>query len=374
MKKRGLIFTGIFTLFLILLYMQPVWFPQTNEDTAGKQTKADPPATTLNYEPIQTAGFASWIGQDLKEFEKVYGQPTATFPSGFDFTIQRFALSKGMLEVNSDKKVIRSIKYLGGLETSNIEPFHLGMTMDELAKITMVYPNFTLVEGSDKIGFELTEDDMNYRPLIAFDNGSFAILFFDQSKKQPTLYGIDYLDSRSLLKLAPYPVTSGKAPRFKQAAEADWEKIDAKKKEQTIDLLQLLRQKNRKAPFGFHSDLQVSAEQTLSRFLSHREDFLTTERMQLLQRVEKDEAGVFHLTNSEVKNLLKGTKFSDAGALLEVPVYDPTFTLLSWYSNETLYKQLWGIRQGSLSIAFSKESMLVLLEKNEYQNKESESR
>ncbi|HLQ41179.1 MAG TPA: CAP-associated domain-containing protein [Tetragenococcus sp.] len=371
MKKRALIFAGIFTLFIILLYLQPIWFPATSVDEADKeQPKIDPPATTLNYEPIQTAGFASWIGQSLAEFKKIYGEPDSSFPSGFGFMVQRFAVDDGLLEVNSKGNVIKSIKYLGGLEKSSAEPFYLGMTMAEVAKITMIYPNFTIDEGDKKVAFELTEDDMSFRPLVAFDNGSFAVLFFDQSKKKPTLYAIDYLDSDSLLKLAPYPVTAGESNNFKEDGKADWSMIDQKKKKYAMDLLQLLQEKRQKKAFSFQTDLQIATEQTLTKFLREKEDYLTTERMQNLQRIEKHQSGFFRLNKKEMDSLLKDVKFSDLSGILEVPVYDATFTMLSWYSNQSLYKKLW-TSDGTVAIAFSKENVLVLQEKNDYQTKES---
>ncbi|MCF1621556.1 MAG: hypothetical protein L0I95_01730 [Tetragenococcus koreensis] len=373
MKKRGLLFAGIFFLFLVILYMQPVWFPRNStEDETTEQAQNNPPATNLSYEPIQTAGFANWIGQDLDEFEESYGQPEESMRSGFSFTVNRYAVDGEFLEVNTEDHAIKSIKYLGGKD-DEIEPFHFGMTMDELAKITMIYPNFTIEHQDASVDFELEEDDMNYRPLIAFDNGSFAILFFDQTHNESQLYAVDYLDSETLLKLAPYTVANDEAPYYEQEEDADWEKINQFKEQQTIDLIQLLREKNEVPTFSIDANLQIAGKQILSSFDQNKEDILTTERLQALQRIEQGHPGSFVLNDTEMTDLLEELEDPSVSGHLEQPVYDPSFSVLSWYSTPVLYDQLIRSDETSLGVAFSKENVLVLWKESEYQTEESES-
>ena len=45
-----------------------------------------------------------------------------------------------------------------------------------------------------------------------------------------------------------------------------------------------------------------------------------------------------------------------------MPVYDPIFTLLSWYSNPYLVSRLFYDESEAIGIAFSKENMLVLFQ------------
>jgi len=359
MKKRGLLFAGLFLLFLILLYMQPVWFPQDSaEDKQDQAINREPPATNLNYEPIQTAGFAEWIGQDLDEFEKKYGEPEESMPSGFSFTIHRYAVDNELLEVNTEDEVITSIKYLGE-DDEKIEPFNFGMTMDELAKITMIYPNFTIEQDDQTVDLELGEEDMNYRPLIAFDNGSFAILFFDQSQESQ-LYAIDYLDKETLLQLSPYPVTNNQTPRYEEEADSDWDRINQFKSQQTIELIQLLQEKDEQPMFSIDPNLQNASEDILQFFSQNKEDILTTERLQELQRFEKDEPGGFTLSDTEIEDLLQELGDPMVSGHLEMPIYDPSFSVLSWYSTPLLHEQMMGSEPSSLAVAFSKENVLVL--------------
>jgi len=370
MKKRSLLFTGLFLIFLVVLYMQPIWFPQEPaEDETTKQLPRTPPATNLNYETIETEGFAHWIGKDLDEFEEDFGQPEESMASGFSFTINRYLIDNEILEVNTEDKVIKSIKYLGA-EDDAIKPFQFGMTMDELSKIAMIYPNFTIDYQDETIDLELEEDDMNYRPLIAFDNGTFAILFFEQTQGESQLYAVDYLDSETLLKLAPYTVADDQGPRYEQEEDSDWEEIHQFKRQQTSDLLQLLRKRNEQPAFSLDSKLQMTSEKTLGSFINDKEDILTTERLQELQRFEEEEPGTFTLNDSEMTDLLDDPSISGH---FEMPVYDPSFSVLSWYSTPRLNERLLAWNETSLAVAFSKENVLILWKELEYQTEESES-
>ncbi|MFZ4460868.1 CAP-associated domain-containing protein, partial [Enterococcus gallinarum] len=79
---------------------------------------------------------------------------------------------------------------------------------------------FTFEYHDTEVGIELMEEDMNYRPLIAFDNDTFAILFFDQTTNG--LFSVVYLDKDSLLKLLPYQVFGEGLPHYQADKSADW--------------------------------------------------------------------------------------------------------------------------------------------------------
>ncbi len=339
--------------------MQPVWFQKNAaEDTQDQNINREPPATNLSYEPIPTSGFADWIGQDLDEFEKTYGRPEESMASGFSFTIHRYLVEDEFLEINTEDEVIKSIKYLGG-ENEQIEPFNFGMTMDELAEITMIYPNFTIEQDEKTIDLELEEEDMNYRPLIAFDNDSFAILFFDQNQESQ-LYAIDYLDEETLLKLAPYPIANEESPKYNQETDHHWEEIDQFKNQQTMELIQILREKDEQSMFSIDPNLQNASEDVLQFFSQNKEDVLTTERLQELQRFKQDEPGAFTLNDTEMDVLLQEIEDPLVSGHLELPVYDPSFSVLSWYSTPLLHEQMMSDEASSLAVAFSKEDVLIL--------------
>ncbi|HIY57877.1 MAG TPA: hypothetical protein H9829_06730 [Candidatus Tetragenococcus pullicola] len=372
MKQRVLLFSGIFILCLVLLYMQPVWFSTVPTVPPENEVHKEPPATTLNYVPIQSEGFANWIGKSLQDFQEEYGKADEQLSSGFSFQIHRYFLDEGgYLEVNVEQDKITAIKFLGE-DNSFIAPFEFGMTMNDLAKTTMVYPNFKISYNKETVGLELTEDDMNYRPLIAFDNGSFAILFFDLQKGDSSLYSVMYLNKSTLLKLAPYQVTEGNVPRFQLEEDADWEKINQEKQVQSSSIFQQLRKRENLTSFREITTLQVESKEALERFELEPEDILTTERLQTLKRLQEGEPGTFLLSENEMQDLLENESGSKIKGFFEMPVYDPVFTILSWHSDPYLHGRFTKEKKENLAVAYSKENILVLLQESEKVTKESD--
>lgn len=373
MKQRGILFSLIFIGCLFLLYMHPVWFPPASTEPPESEIRRVPPPTTWNYEPIQTDGFAQWIGQKLSEFEKVYGHPEEVYSSGFSFVIHQYLFdNQNYLEVNTEKDRITSIKIMGE-QNELVQPFTFDMTMNELAKLTMIYPNFSINYEGRTIGFELTEDDMNYRPLIAFDNGSFAMLFFSQDSGESSLNSVMYLNKETLLKLRPYSVTEGITPCFLTEESADWEVINQNKQNHSKQLFQLFRERDQLDAFYLESSAQIMSEQILGTFFAEPEEFLTTERVQKLQRIQNElDNELFRLNRLEMEDVLSEFSIDTAMLYLELPVYDPMFAILSWYSTPYLHARYMHQDAEALGIAFSKENVVVLLQKVENTTEDSD--
>ncbi len=366
MKRRRFLFLGIFVLFLGLLYMQPVWFPRSNavpsSDNVGHK---DPPATTLNYVPIKTQGMAEWIGKNLTDFQETFGVADEKVASGFSFTIERYYLAEdSYMEVNVENESITAIKFMGE-DASMIQPFDFGMTMNDLAQLTMVYPNFKIDYSKNSVGIELTEDDMNYRPLLAFDNDSFAILFFDLQQGESSLYSVMYLDKATLLKLSPYQVTEGESPHFVADKTNDWQKTDYKKQQQSVQILQSLRTRDGSTPFHLLTGLQQVSEDVLKNIDSEPENILTTERLQALQRSQAGLARSFRLTNGELKDALQEVSQEKIEGFFETPIYDPMFSILSWRSDPYLQAWFSNNKVQTLGVAYSKENVLVLMQETQ---------
>ena len=197
--KRRLMFFGFLILALLVVYLQPVFFPRQAQTIRPHDSQAAGEGTITNMQadPVAAAGFATEIGSSLKDFEKTHGAPIVTYDSGYGFHISRYATDEtGFLEVNSvDGKVV-AIKSTG-IDGQEIAPFSLNMSMGDLAAITMLFPNFTIDNEGAEIQIELMEEDLNYRPLLVFDNGVYGILFFNRNSE---LYGVMYLTKDMLLQ------------------------------------------------------------------------------------------------------------------------------------------------------------------------------
>lgn len=371
--RRGILFTGLLIFFLVVVYMQPILDYNATPKEAQERHLQNPPSTSLNVETIPTEGLAQWIGQTMKAFENLYGTATSVTDSGFGFQNHQYRVNENaLMEVTTIEGRVTSVKVIGDSDF-DILPFKRQMSLNELAKQTMISPIISVEYAGETYSLELMEDDINYRPLVAFDNGSYAILFFDHQKKQSGLHSLMYLDTETLLKLAPYVLTEGQPLFFEATPSANWTSINIQKSESSRHVMQQLRRSHDFPPYESQILLQQETEDLLEDFLVNPEDYLSTERLRSFQRIQQNEISQkWVLNNKELQTLVGESDTGKTFAHFEMPVYDPILTILSWYSNPYLVSHLFYEESESIGIAFSKENMLVLFQEVKNMTESSE--
>ncbi|WP_297074528.1 CAP-associated domain-containing protein [uncultured Enterococcus sp.] len=370
MKYRGVLFWIMLILALIIVYAQPVF-------STGKPTTAVPTTavhTTKNsYETLKSQGMATFVGKDVNQFMETYGQPTDIVETGFGYELYLYhpATKNGYIEVSVAKKTIQGIKLLGK-QQADMAPFSLGMEMNDVTKLVTISPNFDFTYHEKKVTLELGEEDMNYRPLIALDDGNFVMLFLDQTTGK--LYSLMYLSKELLLKLAPYTLTGKELPTFTVNESIDWQSINTAKQAMVVYLFSLLNYEQNIPAYQTSPNFDQKATQWLTEFLLHPDDYLTTQRTLALKRAQDpDTHERFLLTEDEWLTLAKVSNDKTLQVFFETPVYDPTFTLLTWKSSAyfTLYDRP---VTRAMSVVFSKENMVVLIQEMETKSEESDAK
>lgn len=363
MKRRGLLFCGLFVLALIIVYLQPVFMQNASDSRMTIENPIKAP-TTMNYEPIVAQGLAEMIGEPVSDFEEVYGLPIQTYRSGYEFEIRVYNQldDQQYVEINTDGESVQAIKVIGA-GGSSLAPFTMGMTLTDLTELTMIYPNFTLTQNDRAISFELMEEDMNYRPLVAFDNGTFAVLFFDQETTQ--LQAVTYLDQTTLLKLAPYPLTEGQRPLFQVSQTIDQAQANLEKETLAFVIIDKIRQQIGLETFSQDTQTHQEAAGLLFDLTNNLSDYLTSQRIHSYQRaLSSEKTSNFVLTNDEWRELLADKELEASASIFEAPVYDPTFTILSWFSNPRFAERLTYEQSEKIGIAFSEANMVVLVQED----------
>ncbi len=362
MKRLGL-FGAILLSVIIAFYMQPVLFPPKLEVKKSSEQITQNQMTTWKYQKLETSGFSTYVGQSVDELEQRFGDPYERLTSGFGFETRYYhdQITHLSFEANITKDKVSTIKVLN-TDNSTIAPFYLGMTMQDLTEITTIYTNFNFQYNGTDVGIELMEEDMNYRPLIAFDNDTFAILFFDQSSNG--LFSFVYLDKTSLLKLHPYQVFGSDLPQYKIDDQVDWAEINQAKEGHSVRLLNQLRQLDRLPLYKQTTGFSTQTKLLLSDYLNRPEDILTKERLAEWQQIagSTNATAKFSLTTDEIDSLVAKRKLPQSTGVFTHPVIDPTFTFLFLYSDPYYHDRFLVNTSDLLGIAFSKENMLVLMQ------------
>lgn len=377
MKRIGLFFS-IFIVVLTAFYLEPVLFPPKKEvPVETTQTPSGSSHTALNYEELAAAGFSLYINKSVAELEKELGTPTAIEETGYDYELRIYENEENQyIEVNVTNDTVYSIKTLGNND-EQLAPFTYGMNMSDLSSLTTIYPNFSFSFQDELIEIELMEEDMNYRPLIAFDNESFAILFFNQVTGN--LFAVDYMNKETLLTLMPYQINTGMPLLANKAAiVSSQQAINLQKENRSFYVINHLRSMDNLV--GYTSNLneqQVTSELLAGLLSDGQRSYLSTERNQLLTSTLEtgQKQRNFVMTNTELTDFLAANDVERDSGIFDTPVTDPTFSILFWYSDPYLHARFMHEHEEVLGIAFSEGNVLVLMEEQiENQSKESESR
>lgn len=191
----------------------------------------------------------------------------------------------------------------------NISPYKIGQEVGEIYTTTPIETNISLDYENSSYRFELSEDEINNRPLIQMGD-YYAQLYFD--KFTGTLSSIRYMDKRTLLHLRPYElVYRGELLETDEAVEKD-EAVERGNEQQILDMTNVLRSR-------FNLGTVEWDQQTATVALGHSQDMHDTETFShtsdkfgdLEERLKTGE--VFYQVAGE--NIAAG--YADAPAVIE---------------------------------------------------------
>lgn len=379
--KRILEFGICLFIVFSVVYMKPVISsrnqPQPKNDLIVEEVKVS--HKSVPYYELNTTGMANHIGQTKKEFLKEFPDPKKTWKSYHDAEWLVYGDSfKDYYQVEIRNHVVSSIFVLGDVLDSS--PFSMGMNLADLAEITTIFSNFNFEYGDEKYEVELTEDDMNYRPLVAFNNGTFAILHMNQGNGK--LMGIRYLDKNRLLSLMPYQMNQENKIKDNLITEDEaWQEINDNNREQLLMILNLLREKEEAERYRVDSTLQVGAAKSL-KILAEKPDTIleNEERLASWQKMVTEEldSQSFLLKEKEIKHLAEKVALEekDIHGIFYYPVKDVPFMITNWYGSRYFHEELAHKKDRLIGITFDKEMVMTFLgpEREKEQTTESSER
>ncbi|MFT8320339.1 MAG: CAP domain-containing protein [Bacillus sp. (in: firmicutes)] len=276
--------------------------PKVNDNITDK---ADNENESL---PVPKEGLGSLIGSNIQKVEKDYGKPSRIDPSSYDYDwwIYNKNDSEYFQVGVHDNKVV-TIFAIG--EGVHIAPYKIGQEVGDIYTKTPIETNISLNYEDSSYRFELSEDEINNRPLIRFGD-FFAQFYFD--KFTGTLSSVRYMDAKTLLQQRPYElVYRGELVETASAVE-DNEAVEKGSEQQILDMTNVLRKQ-------FKLNKVQWDEPTAKVALGHSVDMYDTKSFShtsnkygdLAARLEKGQ--VFYQVAGE--NIAAG--YTDAGAVIE---------------------------------------------------------
>lgn len=186
-------------------------------------------------------GVGSLLGKDIEALKSVLGEPTRVDLSayGFHWWIFNNDLEQYIQAGVLNGKVVTA--YGIGPEL-NVEPFRIGQPVEEIFSLNVIVPEVTFELNGSSYKFELSEQDMNTRPIIKMGE-YFVQLYID--KFTGSVSSIRYMDKDTLVKQRPYEmVYRGELLEPPVPNEVDWLRIEAGTEKQILDITNVMRSRH----------------------------------------------------------------------------------------------------------------------------------
>ncbi|WP_445488462.1 CAP domain-containing protein [Niallia sp. 03133] len=276
--------------------------PKITDNMAGKSDSQN------NSLPVPSKGLGSFIGSDAEKLVKEYGKPTRIDPSSYDYDWWIYnKKDTEYFQVGVQRNKVVTIFAIG--ENADISPYKIGQEVGDIYTKTPIETNISFNYEGSSYRFELSEDEMNNRPLVRIGD-FYAQFYFD--KFTGTLSSIRYMDAKTLLQLRPYElVYRGELVETASTVE-DSEEVEKGSEKQILDMTNVLRKR-------FNLKEVQWDEPTAKVALGHSEDMYDTKSFShtsekygdLAERLKKGQ--VFYKAAGE--NIAAG--YTDAGAVIE---------------------------------------------------------
>lgn len=186
-------------------------------------------------------GVASLLGKDIDGLKKILGNPSRVDLSayGFHWWIFNNAPDQYIQAGVLNDKVVTAF---GIGPKVDVLPFKIGQPIEEIFSMNVIEPEVTFEYNGSSYKFELSEQDMNTRPVIKMGD-YFVQLYID--KFTSSVSSIRYMDKETIIKQRPYEmVYRGTLIEPPVLSDGDWVRIEAGLEKQILDITNAIRSRH----------------------------------------------------------------------------------------------------------------------------------
>ncbi|MGY3703990.1 CAP-associated domain-containing protein [Vagococcus martis] len=357
-------FIVVFFIVLTFFYMKPVVLSQKSPKAVDELVvnEVKPQTKSTPHNQLNATGMATIIGLSEKELKERMPNPKNEWVVGIDRKWLVYGdNATDYYQVELTKGKVSSVFVLG--TQVDVAPFNLEMTLGDISEITTIYPTFEFDYKDKTYEIELTEDDMNYRPLISFDNGTFALLHFNYDTGK--LLGVRYVSKSTLVDMIPYQFSEETTNPPVELTDDEWEKFNQANTDQLLTILNIVRQRINRNPYKLDTELVLESKKALAEFNKDPKLVIKKEARfeQWQEKVESSNpSDSFLLVNEEMERLLKLGKPVDKNThgLFVQSMGDVPFIVTNWFVNRFDQREIKDSKDEYIGIAYNKNQVLVL--------------
>lgn len=225
-------------------------------------------------------GLSIYIGKPVADLVAELGEPDRVEPSYYPYDWWIYQKDCQVMVGVTDDGIVNQL--YTATEESNIAPFEMGQTIDDIYRFTIVGSEVDVQLEENIYTFSLNSDDMHTRPLIIFQD-LFAQLYIDEEEGK--LKGIRFIDPETLILHQPYEMTyMGELLVAKPPSSIQQLEVNQTAERQIFELTNLIR-----------SSYQVpvlQSDYTLGQFARKHSEELAFENI-----TQEENEGIEKLTN-----------------------------------------------------------------------------
>ncbi|GAA0338799.1 CAP domain-containing protein [Bacillus carboniphilus] len=190
--------------------------------------------------PLPDEGIATLIGKSSEETMEILGTPNRIEPSlyGYDWWVYQGGSDQYLQVGLEDQKVVTA--FVMGEEV-DVSPFYIGQSIQEIFRQATLSTDIQLEYKGTTYQFELTEEDLNIRPLVPVGD-IYVQLYFDKYTEE--LSSIRFMNKETLIKLQPYDlVYRGTLYELAPVAEDKWKAATEGIEKQIFEMSNVIRER-----------------------------------------------------------------------------------------------------------------------------------
>jgi uncharacterized protein YkwD len=205
---------------------------------------------------INTEGLFDFIGVNINELEQELGKPERVDLSNYGYQWWIYKRSENeYVQIGIENQKVVTIYATG--KNINIEPFYTGQPIREIYSTYFIESILDLNYQDKTYHFELSEEDINFRPIIRI-NKMYVQLYID--KFSGTLSSIRIMDVPTLIKLRPFDYRELGTPEFLDEQKIDEEVLAENQEKQVFDLTNMIRLRFGLSPLEWDEQLALEGE------------------------------------------------------------------------------------------------------------------
>ncbi|MGA9287767.1 MAG: CAP domain-containing protein [Anaerobacillus sp.] len=198
-------------------------------------------------------GIEIWVGEDAQTITQNLGEPDRVDPSsyGYEWWVYEQS-SSAYLQIGMEGDEVVTVFFMGDVDAG--ENYPMGAQATEVFNERSPENEVPLDVDGNAYRFQLSEEELQLKPLIKIHSGLYAQYYFD--KFNGSLRAVRLAEPHVLVKQRPYAVSyRGELIEAPSLSDEEWKNVERAMEKQIYAMTNVLRNLSDKAPLDYNDEV-----------------------------------------------------------------------------------------------------------------------